>query len=112
MNKLTLKSVLLNILLIMPILSFAAISEQDKVNFKNIYGGEIKPEISVNILNFCDKNDADIDSCLRQLKAQPSTLKSAQNQTSYHYCCVNVSGYWGDHAYIHGVDYCISPCTA
>ena len=36
-KKLTLKSVLFNLLLVMPIFSFAAISVQDMVNFKNIW---------------------------------------------------------------------------
>jgi hypothetical protein len=109
-KKLTLKSVLFNLLLVMPIFSYAAISEQDKVNFKNIYSSEIKPETYANVLNFCDKNDTDIDSCLGKLKARPSEDKSIQKQTSYKFCCLNVSGFYGEYAYIHGQDYCIPPC--
>lgn len=105
-KKLTLKSVLFNLLLIMPILSFAAISEQDKTNLKNIYSGEIKPEIYTKLLNFCD--DTDIDSCLGKLKAKSSIQKSAEKINNI--CCLNVSGGWGEYAYIHGQPYCIPPC--
>lgn len=107
-KKLTLKSVLL--LLVIPVFSFAAISEQDKINFKHIYASEIKPETYANILNFCDKNDTDINSCLGKLKAQSSGLKLAQNQMNYSFCCTNVSGGWGDYNYIRGQAYCIPPC--
>ena len=101
---------LLNLLLVLPVCSFAALSEQDKANFTNIHGGAIKPETYTNIFNFCDKNNTDIDSCLLQLKAQVSEQKSALNQMSYNYCCRNVSGQWGDHHNIDGIDYCIWPC--
>lgn len=111
MKKLTFKSVLFNLLLVIPIFSFAAISEQDMVNFKNIYGSEVKPELYTKILNFCDKNDTDIDSCLGKLKAQSSAQKSAQNQIGYSACCLNVSGHWGEYAYIYGQSYCIYPCN-
>lgn len=93
----------------MPIFSFAAISEQDKINFQYMYGAEIKPETYTKILNFCDKNDANINSCLVKLKAQPSQQKSVKNQMG-RFCCVNVSNQWGEYAYIHGQDYCIYPC--
>ena len=109
-KKLTLKSVLFNLLLVMPVLSFAAISEQDKISFESMYSGAIKPETSTKILNFCDKNDTDINSCLSKLKAQPSQQKSAQNQMG-RFCCVNVSNQWGEYAYIRGQDYCIYPCA-
>lgn len=110
MKKLTLKSVLFSLLLFIPILSSAAISEQDKINFKNIYGGEIKPKTYSNILKFCDENDADIDSCLMSLRAQPSYQALNQNQIKGGLCCINVSGFLGEYAYIHGQAYCISPC--
>lgn len=110
-KKLTLNSVLFNILLIMPIFSFAAISEQNKVNFKNIYSSsEIKPKTYTNILNFCGENDTDIDSCLVKLKAQPSYQSLTQNQIKGGVCCVNVSGFVGEYAYIRGQSYCIPPC--
>ncbi len=109
-KKLTLKSVLFNLLLVMPVLSFAAISEQDKISFESMYSGAIKPETSTKILNFCDKNDTDINSCLSKLKAQPSQQKSVQKQMG-RFCCVNVSNQWGEYAYIHGQDYCIYPCA-
>lgn len=109
-KKLTLKSVLFNLLLVMPIFSYAAISEQDKINFKNIYGSEIKPETYTKLLNSCGKNDTNVVSCLNKFKAQPSEHKSIQSQTNYRFCCVNVSGYVGEYAYIRGQDYCISPC--
>lgn len=108
MKKLTLKSVLFNLLLVIPIFSFAAISEQNKVNYK--YGREIL-EIDTNILNFCHKNDTNIDSCLEKLKLESSEQKSVQNQMSYNSCCQNVSGGWGEYAYIHGQAYCIPPCS-
>lgn len=94
----------------MPIFSFAAISEQDKVNFKNIYGSEIKPKTYANILNFCDENDTDINSCLVKLKAQSSYQALAQNQIKGGICCMNVSGFVGEYAYMHGQAYCIPPC--
>lgn len=86
------------------------ISEQDKISFESMYNGAIKPETSTKILNFCDKNDTDINSCLSKLKAQPSQQKSAQKQMG-RFCCVNVSNQWGEYAYIHGQDYCIYPCA-
>jgi hypothetical protein len=109
MRKLTLKSVLFNLLLVIPVLSFAAVSEQDKVKIY-VHGSEIKPEIYTNILNSCDKNNTDIDSCLEKLKAQSSAQNLFKSQVSYSYCCQNVSGRWGEYAYIHGQDYCIPPC--
>ncbi|MDP3559396.1 MAG: hypothetical protein Q8R79_03480 [Legionellaceae bacterium] len=106
--RLTLKSVLFNLLLVLPIFSFAAITEQDKANFDYIYGSDIKPEIYTKILNFCDKNDTDIDACLAKLKARSSEQKL--DQVGYSSCCLNVSGHWGEYAYIHGKEYCIYPC--
>lgn len=94
----------------MPIFSFAAISEQDIINFKNVYGSEIKPETRTNILNFCNKNDTDIDSCLLKLKAQSSKQKSAANAMGYSQCCWNVSGQWGEYVYVYGQSYCVYPC--
>lgn len=109
-KKLTLKSALFNLLLVMPVFSFAAISEQNKINFQSMYGTEIKPETYTKILDICDKNDTDIISCLGKLKAQPLQQKSAQNKMGYRFCCYNVSGQWGEYAYIRGQDYCIYPC--
>lgn len=104
-------SVLFNLLLIFPILSFATITEQDKVNFQYIYGSsEIKSEVYTKILNFCDKNSADIDSCLNKLKAQSSSEALTQNQVKGPICCLNVSGFVGEYAYMHGQAYCIPPC--
>lgn len=110
MSKFTFKSMLLSLLFIIPTFSFAAISEQDKVSFKNIYGSEIKSGTYTNIFDFCDKNNTDLTTCLHQLKALPSAHKSIKNQTSFGYCCKNISGNWGEYAYIHGQDYCIPPC--
>jgi len=59
-------------------------------------------EVYTNILNSCSKNDIGIDACLSKFKAQSSEPK--------YYCCRNVSGSWGEYAYIHGQDYCIPPC--
>lgn len=109
-KKLTLSAVLLNLLLILPSASFAAISEQNQTNFKNIYGSEIKPELYAKIMEFCEKNDTNLVSCMEKLKAKPSKQTSAQSLMNYNYCCVNVSNQWGEHAYIHGQDYCFSPC--
>ncbi len=103
-------SVLFSFLLALPVSSFAALSDQDKANCMNIHGGAIKPETYITIFNFCNKNDTNIDSCLLQLKAQVSEQKSVQNQNGYSYCCRNVSGQWGDHHTIDGIDYCIWPC--
>lgn len=110
LKKLTIQSVLFNLLLVIPVFSFAAISEQDMNNFKSIYGSDIKPETSANILNYCNKNDTDLVSCLSKLQAQSSEQESAQSQASYSYCCENVSGHWGDYAYIRGQAYCVPPC--
>jgi len=85
--------------------SFAAISKHDRVNGRS--GSEVLKAYT-NILNSC--NGTDIDSCLSKFKAQPSELKSAQNQGNSYSCCLNVSGYWGEFAYIHGESYCIPPC--
>ena len=109
-KKLTLKSVLFNLLLVMPIFSFAAISVQDMVNFKNIYGSEIKPETYTKILSFCNKNDTDIYSCLLKLKAKSSEQKSAANAMGYSQCCWNVSGQWGEYVFVYGQSYCVYPC--
>ena len=103
------KKLLTILICIVSVNAFAAISEQNKLNFQFMYGDEIKPETYTKILNFCDKNDTDINSCLGKLKAQSSQLKSAQNQTGK-ICCVNVSNQVGEYAYIHGQDYCIYPC--
>lgn len=110
MKKLTLKSVLSTVLLITPIFSFAAISEQDIVDFKNIYGSEIKSETSAKILSFCNKNDTDTNSCLLKLKAQSSGQKSVANAMGYSQCCWNVSGQWGEYVYMYGQSYCVYPC--
>lgn len=40
-KKLTLKSVLFNLLLVAPVFSFAAISDQNKSDFQHMYGAEI-----------------------------------------------------------------------
>lgn len=109
MKKLT----LMLVLLILPVFTFAAISEQDKLNFQNTYSnGEITPETYTNLLNFCDKNDTDIESCLSKLKVQAKVQASAltQNRTKSRLCCLNVSGFLGEYAVIHGQEYCIPPC--
>ena len=89
--------------------AFAAISEQDKLSFQYKYGSQLTPATSTKILNFCEKNDTTTETCMSKLKAQPSQKKSVQNNGNY--CCLNVSNQWGDHAYFHGQDYCIYPCT-
>lgn len=110
-KKSTLKSALFNLLLLIPIFSFAAISAQDQANFKSTYGNTIKSETYTKILNFCDKNDTDIISCLEKLKAQPSKLNSTQQKMGYNrFCCLNVSNQIGEYAYIQGREYCIWPC--
>ena len=106
----TLKKALFNIILILPIISFAGISEQDKINFKNLYGNEIKTKTYNNLLDFCERNDSDIDACLMKLKAQTSYQALAQNQIKGNLCCLNVSGFIGDYAFIQGQGYCIPPC--
>ena len=108
MKKLIFKLVLLNLLLTIPLVSFAAISKQDRVNDK---AGSDVLEKYTNILNSCKMNGTDIDSCLSKFKAQSSGQKSAKKQMTFgNYCCVNVSGGWGEYAYIHGNAYCIPPC--
>ena len=93
-----------------PLFSFAADSQQDKLNFKKIYGNEVKPQTYSKIFDFCDKNAINTDSCLQKLKAKSYENQSLQNQTSNKYCCVNVSGFVGEYAYIRGQGYCIPPC--
>jgi len=90
--------------------AMAAISEQDKVRFNSMYGGVIKPEISTKILNFCDKNDTNIDSCLGKIKTQSSKQKTAVNAMGYSQCCYNVSGQYGDYVYAYGSSWCVWPC--
>lgn len=106
MKQFTFSLVLFNFLLCMPIFSFAATAEQDKVNYKA--GIEIL-ETYNNILNYCNKNDKDINSCLKKLNAQSMDQKPTQNHMNY-YCCQNVTGGWGEYAYIHGQAYCVPPC--
>ncbi|MCC5791943.1 MAG: hypothetical protein JJT82_04935 [Legionellaceae bacterium] len=109
-KKLTLTSVLLYLVWAVPTFSFAAISAQEKMDFKNRYGSAIPSETYTNILNFCDKNNTDLDSCLAMLKANPAKQKSAQSQMGYSFCCRNVSGGFGDYVVIHQKEYCIPPC--
>ena len=94
----------------MPISSYSAFSEQDKVVFKNMFSGNLKPKTYANLLEYCDKTDTNINSCLNKLKAQKSNKTLAQNQMNYSYCCVNVSGGVGEYAYYRGYEYCIPPC--
>lgn len=110
MKKLTFKLILLNLLLIMPIFSFAAISDQDRI--KDKIGNNVV-EKYIDLFNACKMNGTDIDSCLSKFKAIPSEETSASNhqkRNSGYYCCRNVSGSWGEYAYIHGQDYCVPPC--
>jgi hypothetical protein len=108
MKKLTLISVLL---LIFPIFSFAAISEQEKNNFQYTYGNsEVNPEVYTKILDFCDKNDTNIDSCLSKLRAQSTSDAVTQPKIKGRLCCLNVSGFIGEYTYLHGQAYCIPPC--
>lgn len=65
--------------------AFAAISEQNKLNFQYKYGGEINPEISTKIVDACDKNNTDLESCLKGLKAQQTNQQSVQKQDGYRY---------------------------
>ncbi len=109
-KKISFTCALFNLFLAMPISSFSAFSEQDKIVFKNIFSGNLKPKIYADLLEYCDKNDTNINSCMNKLKAQPSIKTSAQNQMNYSFCCVNVSGGWGDYAYYRGQEYCIPPC--
>ena len=106
------KKTILILTCIVSVNAFAAISEQDKLNFQYKYGSQMTPETSVKILNFCEKNDTTIESCMSKLKAQPSQKKSVQNNANYNYCCWNVSGQWGDHVYYNGQDLCMSSCHA
>ena len=107
MNKLLISALMLSS--VMPVLSFAAISEQDKLSFQYKYGSQMTPATSAKILNFCEKNDTTIESCMSKLKAQPSQKKSVQNNGNY--CCWNVSNQLGDHVYYQGQDYCFHPCS-
>lgn len=114
MKKLT----LMLVLLILPVFTFAAISEQDKLNFQHTYSnGEITPETYTKLFNFCDKNGTNIESCLSKLKVQASALtqnhiknRICKNHIKNRICCVNISGFVGEYAYIHGQEYCIPPC--
>lgn len=85
--------------------SVVAISKQDGVNSKS--GSQVLQEY-INILNSC--NGTDIDSCLSKFKVQTSGPKSTKSMVTYGSCCLNVSGGWGEFAYIHGTSYCIPPC--
>lgn len=109
-KKLKLKSLFVSLLLVMPIFSFAANTALDKANFKNMYGGEIKPEAHTNILNSCDKNDNDIESCMSKFKAKSTLKKSSHNGMGYSFCCLNVSGRIGEYLYYRGQEYCVPPC--
>lgn len=108
MKKLLISAMMLSS--VMPVLSFAAISEQDKLSFQYKYGSQMTPATSAKILNFCEKNDTTIESCMSKLKAQTSQKKTVQNNGNY--CCWNVSGQWGDHIYYNGQDLCMPSCHA
>jgi len=107
MKKTIFKSVLVCLLLASPIFSYAAISDQVSDNSK--LGSQVL-ETYAKMLDFCHKNDTDIDSCLRKLKAKSTETRLDQKQLNSGFCCRNVSGGWGEYAYIHGQDYCIPPC--
>ena len=105
------KKIILALLVMVCFNSFAAISEQDKAGFKSMYGGVINPETSTKILDFCDKNDTNIGSCLGKIKSQPSKQKTAANAMGYYsQCCWNISGQWGEHVYAYGQDFCVPLC--
>lgn len=109
-NTVKFRSLILSILLTLPIFSFAADAGQELLNLKQAYGDEIKPKTYTNLLNFCGQNNMDIESCLTKLAAQSSDETLAQNNIKGGYCCVNVSGFVGEYAFIRGQSYCIPPC--
>ncbi len=104
------KKAILIVCMLVSVHAMAAISEQDKVRFNSMYGGVITPEISAKILNYCDKNDTNIDSCLGKIKTQPSKQKTVANAMGYSQCCWNNAGQWGEYVYARGQSWCIYPC--
>lgn len=104
------KKLLTILIYIVSVNAFAAISEQNKLNFQYKYGGEINPQTSTKMIDACDKNNTDMESCLKGMKAQQTNQQSVQSKQGYRYCCYNVSGQWGEHAYIYGNDLCVPPC--
>lgn len=110
MKKLLISALMLSS--VMPVLSFAAILEQDKLSFQYKYGSQMTPVTAAKILNFCEKNDTTIESCISKLKVQPSQNKSFQNNGNSNYCCWNVSAQWGDHVYYNGQNLCMPSCHA
>ena len=90
--------------------SFAAITEQDKLNFKSINGNDISAKLSAKLFDFCEKNDMDIDTALSKMKAPPALQSMAPNGLKGKLCCLNVNGFLGEYAFIQGQAYCIPPC--
>lgn len=104
------KKILLISLMLIGVNSFAAITEQDKLNFKSIYGNELPAKLSAKLFEFCEKNDMDIDTALSKMKASPALQSMAPNGVKGKLCCVNVNGFLGEYAFIQGQGYCIPPC--
>ena len=104
------KKLLLISLMFIGVNSFAAITEQDKEYFKNLIGQEMPAKLSAKLFEFCEKNDMDIDTALSRMKAPPAVQSMAQSGLKGKLCCLNVSGFLGEYAYIQGQSYCISPC--
>lgn len=108
--KLSFKKTILSFLLLIPILSFAGMSEQQKLYFNNTYGNQLDAKTAASVLSYCDEQNLNVEKCLKQLEAKEADKKSVQRNQTYRYCCLNVSNKIGEYAYLYGKEYCIPPC--